>query len=238
MDSLKTQFHLNGNKDFLFLFKLYLATIGVAFFRCVASVTHFLFVHITAAKREGGIAMKKLIVGVLAVCVVFTMCSCSGLKDKEALQEEQSSEITNNLSEKQKSVDTESSAIVEFCKMASGIWVNTTSCETLDYGDVTFSFCRFSDEGLSFGDYPGEYGRVGKITAVAESAEGQYSITLFYPAEEYMGDVYEKSYEDYKLCFDDDSFYFAENSDVIYTYMGVDIDSAIQSVTEYLSNSQ
>ncbi len=130
---------------------------------------------------------------------------------------------------------TDAFAILDFCNMANGIWVDKSTCEVLDYGDVMFSFCVFEDGGLCFGDYPGSYGRVGKIVNVEEISNREYNVTLFYQEEEYFGDVYEASYEDGKLFFDDDSLQF-ENSDIVYTYMGKDLENAKQSVSDYLTN--
>ena len=123
----------------------------------------------------------------------------------------------------------------KFLDISKGIWVDTASIKMLGDGSAYFSFCGFSDDGIFFGSYPGSYSRIGKITNVSKINEKEYAITLFYKAEEYFGEFFEESHEEYTLHFASDKCYFSDNGDFIYTYMGKDVESAALFVNEYVS---
>lgn len=132
-------------------------------------------------------------------------------------------------------MNAEGDTLTAFLNMAGGIWIDLTTCRSLtpEEDDVLFSFCGIEEGNLYFAVYPGGGDRIGEIVNVIKKENFKYILTLFYPEEEWMGDYYEEEYITCGLIFDGNSFFFENYPEIIYTYMGSDLDDARKNAIKY-----
>lgn len=179
--------------------------------------------------------MKKVFF-VLCICFALSLCACGATDTSSNIQNEYPS--NNYTLESAKDVAVEEStapySVDDFLKMASGIWVDQSTCEPMGENDAMFSFCGITGGAIYFGAYPGGYSRPGNVVD-AEKSGNLFTVTLYYPAGEDMGQYYEEEYASDVLVFDNQSFHFLD-SPYVYTYMGNTLDEACKAAAEYVKS--
>lgn len=129
----------------------------------------------------------------------------------------------NNAGEVRMDVDT-------FNQMMEGVWVDLSSVEDLWDDDHSFSLCQFIDGQMWFAYYPGDGSRFGTVTNVVEAADGTFQVTFWYQEEVFFDEYYEEEYITYTMELYDTQLVYRDNPDVVWTWMGYDLDSARAAV--------
>ena len=118
-----------------------------------------------------------------------------------------------------------------FNQMMEGVWVDLDSMSPMGE-EYTFSFCQFSGGRMWFAVYPGGGSQTGTVSDVVAENDGTFTVTFYYPEEDYMGDHYAERYEQYALELYDTILVFSDDPGTAWTWMGYDLDSAKQAVNQ------
>ena len=130
---------------------------------------------------------------------------------------------SNTGAEVQMDVDT-------FNQMMEGVWVDLSSVEDLWEDDHSFALCQFIDGQMWFAYYPGDGSRFGTVTNVVEAPDGTFQVTFWYQEEVFFDEYYEEEYITYTMELYDTQLVYRDNPDIVWTWMGYDLDSARAAV--------
>lgn len=141
--------------------------------------------------------------------------------------------INHNLSSGTSNLDTN-----KFFDIANGIWVDLTSCSSLDKDMSSFLFVGIENSYIYSGYTYSEMGPTGEITSVSVFEHFNYLLTVYYPESDYFGEHYEEQYVDITIRIIDGKLYFGtDDFNSPYTYMGKNLEEAEQAVCEYLKDT-
>ncbi len=173
--------------------------------------------------------MKKYLLILMIVCIMLSMCACGS----EASTEGKTTTSSVESETEKTSTENETISLNEFCSEISGIWVNFDNASESHY-----EFMDTSNGSIGFGAYPGGGSRVGKITDVVSLGNNSYKITLYYPEEEWYGDIEPEIEETHTVTISSGTLQF-DGSETIWTYMGSgSYEEIMLSVQQKLGSSQ
>lgn len=121
----------------------------------------------------------------------------------------------------------------DFIKLMEGVWVDLNDCYA-DDSMALFEFFSISNGVIYSAHSHGHVGRKGEIIKAVELTDSLYQVTIFFPEVNNEMDGYlEERTTEYEIKFLEDSFFFIDTPEYIYTYMGENFDSAYKAVFEH-----
>ena len=163
--------------------------------------------------------MRKQIFKLFIVGVLLVLCLVSCEKSNNQSQVVSSNESQN--------------VIDVFCEKMNGVWVDLESCSS-NNGFAVFDFVLFSDKNIQNGSQGGHSGKIGEINTVVELSNDFYEVTVYYPEiENEMDGHLDEQYVNYTLKVSTDFFYFLDSPEIIYSFMGDNLETAEYEVVKY-----
>ncbi|MBQ7399123.1 MAG: hypothetical protein IJW06_01500 [Clostridia bacterium] len=178
--------------------------------------------------------MKRLfLMLVTLVGCTLILNSCSEGKTNISEMETETSNVTANIQ------IAKNDPVTQFCESLAGVWADLENDCSSDNTYVVFDYCYFNGKEFQTGRYGGHTGRTGEIQNIVDLSNGIYLITLCYPEinDEMYGHLKEETFE-YEMKVLNNTFYFIDYPDVIYTFMGDDFDSASAAVKGFCEETR
>lgn len=119
----------------------------------------------------------------------------------------------------------------DIIQMLQGVWVNVDSLEALGEG-AKFHYMQFRGQEITSADYLSDVGWAGEITDAQQVGDEEYSITIYHPEEDLMGEHHDAKTTEMTFELTDSGLVLAGSTDV-YVCMGLNFETAAQNAATY-----